>query len=159
LEDSVAEVLEKMFFIRTLGEAPGAPREPAPHGAAPPKPEMVARLAFEGDLSGWLALRVTSSAARSIAADFLGEEEPALSEQQIAEVVCELANMICGSALSRVESGAAFRLAAPRIVSFEAPGGAPPGGTIHTVEIANGSLTVLVHMGRPACPVNKEHAF
>ncbi|HEY2018387.1 MAG TPA: chemotaxis protein CheX, partial [Bryobacteraceae bacterium] len=94
LRESVEDVLEKMFFIQSAGEPPNANC----------KPECCARLSFDGNPPGWLILRLTAAAARSVAADFLGEEETALTAQQIGEVVCELANMICGSVLSRVES-------------------------------------------------------
>src|SRR6185369_9259968 len=86
LQDSVDEVLEKMFFIRSFGEHEH-------HGG---EPQVVAKVEFEGNPSGWLALSMTTSAARSVAADFLREEDIDLSEPQIGEVICELANMICG---------------------------------------------------------------
>src|SRR4051794_38968597 len=106
LQESVDEVLEKMFFVRSLGDVASTADEP----------ECIARLSFEGEPSGWLALRVTAHAARSVAADFLGEDEGELSDGQVGEVVCELANMICGSLLSRVERNATFRLETPQLV-------------------------------------------
>ena len=148
LEESVEEVLEKMFFIRPLGEAAARPA---------PENEFAAQLTFAGDPPGWLSLRVTSRAARSIAADFLADEEEALTEQQVGEVICELANMICGSVLSRVESGITFRLAAPRIVPSSDP--PAPGATVHAVDIGNGALTVTMCMGNPACQMVPESAF
>src|SRR5271165_6215349 len=93
LAESLDEVLEKMFFVRSLGELAGPASGPV----------TAAHLTFEGDPPGSLTLRMTPAAARSVAADFLGEEEAELSPKQIGEVVCELANMICGSVLSRVE--------------------------------------------------------
>ena len=49
------------------------------------------------------------------AADFLGVDEGELTGHQVGEVVCELANMICGSVLSRMESAATFRIAPPKL--------------------------------------------
>lgn len=139
-----------MFFIRSVETG----QESAP------EPEIVAHLTFKGEPSGSLTLSVAAGAARSVAADFLGEEEPALSEQQIGEVVCELANMICGSVLSRVESAITFQLATPRIVASASategrtnPGlGAAPSSTadaehstVHAIETCGGSMVVMIN--------------
>ncbi len=158
--------MEKMFFIECLGE-------PLEFVSGP---EVVAHLTFEGDPSGALTLRVTAGAARSVAADFLGAEESDLSEQQIGDVVSELANMICGSVLSRVESSTTFRLAAPRIVPSESeaghfpgwapePGGSPPsdaGGrssTVHAVMIGSGRMVVSIDTETPAWSTAARSAF
>jgi CheY-specific phosphatase CheX len=156
LRESTNEVLERMFFIECLSES----REFVP------EPEVVARLTFDGDPPGDLELKVSASAARSVAADFLGTDPADLSEQEIHDVVCELANMICGSVLSRVESTATFRLAAPRIMN------APPdianlsqavasaaalfpevGNSVaHAVELGSGRLVVSMHTETPKWP-------
>ena len=148
LAESLDDVLEKMFFIRGLGEP----------GDYTPEPAVIAHLTFDGDPPGWLTLRVTASAARSVAADFLGEEELDLSEKQIGEVVCELANMICGSVLSRVESNTAFRLAPPRIVeSAENLPATPSTAATHAAEIHNGSISVIFNTGAPAWAIAEKH--
>jgi CheY-specific phosphatase CheX len=146
LRDSVSEVLEKMFFVRALGETP----VPRPAGSPPP-PEITARLLFQGEPPGSLTVRLTCAAARSIAADFLGDDVEAVSGRQTAEVVCELANMICGSLLSRVEGATTFHLAAPQIVaSSERAEG--PSTTVYAVDLAHGPLTVTVTTETPICP-------
>jgi hypothetical protein len=155
--------LEKMFFIQCLGESLEFESEP----------QFVAHLTFEGDPSGALTLSVRASAARSVAADFLAAEEPDLSEQEIGEVVCELANMICGSVLSRVESSATFRLASPRIVAFGSdgknfpaePDGLPPPvagaahSTLHAMEIGSGRMVVSISTETPAWSTTARYAF
>src|SRR5947208_2370424 len=80
LRESVDDVLEKMFFIRTLGESAGTSGQP----------EIIAYLTFEGRPSGSFTLRASLAAARSITADFLGDDEEALGEAQVGEVICEL---------------------------------------------------------------------
>src|ERR1039458_2358066 len=110
LRDSVDEVLEKMFFAETLGEASG------PDGDSLAD-TITVELTFQGEPSGSMCLRLTADSAREIAADFLGLEGEEISSDQISEVVRELANMICGSVLSRVESAATFHLSVPRIVA------------------------------------------
>lgn len=154
LQESVDEVLEKMFFVRSFGDAPDTADEP----------ECIAHVSFEGEPSGWLALCVTAHAARSVAADFLGEDEGDLSEHQIGEVICELANMICGSVLSRVERNARFHLAAPQLVrSGSQSDGVPVGGgesaaTTHSAEIGSGRLRVLFQTERPAWSSTEKYA-
>jgi CheY-specific phosphatase CheX len=156
LQESVDEVLEKMFFIRSFGEPQDSAREP----------EFVAHLTFEGDPPGWLALCVTAPAARSVSADFLGEEKVDLSEQQIGEVVCELANMICGSVLSRVENNSGFRRATPRLLppgqpserGFPVRGGSSSAAT-HSAGVGNGRLMVIFNTETPAWSAAEKHAF
>jgi len=146
LAQSLDDVLEKMFFVRSLGELPQPAAGPA----------VTAHLAFEGDPSGSLTLRVTAAAARSVAADFLGEEECELSEQQVGEVVCELANMICGSVLSRVECSTRFRLSAPQLLAPAEDGRSasaePPTATTYAAEIGSGAVTVIFNTETPAWP-------
>ncbi len=140
LQQSVEDVLEKMFFIRSLGDAE--------EGPGLPEGEVTAHLSFDGEPSGSLTLRVTREAARSISADFLGAEEEDLNEQQVGEVVCELANMICGSVLSRVESAVTFRLAQPELgeENEREERASPTTGlsALHRVEIGGGNLTVAI---------------
>src|SRR5664279_2845557 len=87
LRDSVNEVLEKMFFVETLGESP-LPEPGTPVRAS----EIAVRLTFHGEPAGSLTLHLSSAAASPIAADFLGADEESVTGQQTAEVVCELAN-------------------------------------------------------------------
>lgn len=108
LECAMKDVLERMFFLDAVN---------ASAGARHPGPTLDARLRFQGAPSGLLFLSVPLDAARVIACDFLGLEPGGLSDAQLGEVVCEMANMICGSVLSRVEGSAGFRLQSPEIVS------------------------------------------
>lgn len=135
---SVQETLEKMFFVGGAQEAAGdAPRQRA----------IAARLSFEGAPPGWLALRVSSATARSIAADFLGEDELSLSDSRIGEVVLELANMICGAVLSRVETTTEFRLGSPCLEPEKDDAPLLP----HRFEVAGGLIEVALEMEQPAC--------
>lgn len=139
LRDSVIEILEKMFFAAALDES--AVPEPDPSATAD---EIAVRLTFRGEPPGSLTLRLTRVAARQIAADFLGIDEVGVSDLQTAEVVRELANMICGSVLSRVESATAFHLSEPRMVeSWEETAGSLS-NTRYAVELSNGRLSLNV---------------
>jgi CheY-specific phosphatase CheX len=142
LDGAIKEVLERMFFVEALSEL--GPDE------TDAEPAVRARLTFQGTPPGWFDLRVTTAAARSIAADFLGTDEPA-SELRVEAVVCELANMICGSVLSQVESKATFRLGSPRIIHAEGCAHPSAQSTVHSVRIASGVLTAILTMEGPAC--------
>jgi hypothetical protein len=140
MAESVQEVLEKMFFIDLLDPAAGDP----PDGIA-------AELSFEGDPPGTFHLALDPAAAQSAAADFLGEDPADLSAEQLNEVVCELANMICGSVLSRIESSATFRLSKPHIApAAEFPSTAPEAS--FQASVGAGMLRAEIRMERPVCP-------
>jgi CheY-specific phosphatase CheX len=143
LREAVEEVLERMFFAETLGEA---------RDAHPSADEVAVELSFAGEPAGAMHLRLTSSAAGEIAADFLGMDAAEIADTQVSEVIRELANMICGSFLSRVESAATFHLSVPRMVS---PGEELPQDASNTrccVQLANGRLTVNIAAEIPICP-------
>ncbi|PWT99764.1 MAG: hypothetical protein C5B51_26450 [Terriglobia bacterium] len=144
LAKSTGEVLEQMFFVRALNEPNPSP--PATES------QLVAEVSFEGQPSGRLGLRVNAAAARSIAADFLGEDECSLSEGQVGEVICELANIICGSVLSSVESETTFRLKSPRLLSMPEEFAAE-GAVVHSVTLDRGVLGVAFSAEKPICPL------
>ena len=112
LADSAAAVLENMFFTTPTGDA-----DPAEN---PQGPWMSARLSFHGNPSGRFGIRTPLETGRKIAASFLGVEEDTVTESQAGEVICELANMLCGSVLSRLEEGIRFELSHPELDSDEA---------------------------------------
>jgi len=112
LFDSAEEVLENMFFT---GIAAGGPPCPGIVG-----PWISARLSFRGNPSGTFGVSVPLETGRKIAASFLGMDADAVTEPQTGEVICELANMLCGSVLSRVEKEVRFDLSHPEL---ETPGG------------------------------------
>jgi CheY-specific phosphatase CheX len=105
--ESTEEALEAMFFTGISSEA----AEETGAGA------IAAELKFQGSLCGRFGLRMPPATARSMAANFLGLEEAEIVESQVAEVACELTNIICGSVLTRYESGARFELLHPEIDS------------------------------------------
>jgi len=142
LMSAVAEVLDCMFFREVQGEA----AEP------PPEAETVAvQLSFDGDAPGHFQMRIVRPAANAIAADFLGEDPESLSARQSTEVTLELANMICGAVLSRIESRAAFRLGSPQIVADDAGKRGSAEETRCTVETGEGALTVAIQMEKRTC--------
>jgi CheY-specific phosphatase CheX len=143
LSDAVFEVLEKMFFIEATGE-------PASDTAAE-DPPVIVELAFDGDPPGVFRMSLARAAAAMIAADFLGEDSSSLTEHQVDDVARELANMICGTVLSRIESSATFRLGAPDLVVGEDTLRRTIQGTVCALETGSGVLTAGIAMEKKAC--------
>jgi CheY-specific phosphatase CheX len=140
LSIATKEVLETMFFTEVLGDA-----EPL---TALESHQLTARLSFHGAPPGAFSLRVTRQAARAIAADFLGlDQEEQASETQTGEVICELANMICGSVLSRLERDARFELSSPVLMSAaQAPEGTAAQAFCRAFDLGCGVLTVSLEL-------------
>jgi CheY-specific phosphatase CheX len=136
LSAAAADVLETMFFSPVMGEAASGMGEPAPF--------MAARLQFSGRRCGAFTVRVSESAAQVIAANFLAEETNVPTTEQVREVICELANMICGSVLSRMDRGAHFELGPPALV--DAVGTVPPESASRVLDIGDGEVGVFLHM-------------
>jgi CheY-specific phosphatase CheX len=107
LSESAAEVLESMFFTSPLGSSvlSGHPMENS----------VAAGLFFRGMPPGRFGICASMDVARSLAASFLGDDPDSIDDQQCGEVICELANMVCGSVLSRIEKDAFFELTQPKI--------------------------------------------
>jgi len=133
---ATADVLEKMFFTGFAADLDGMPEAGA---------QIAVTLAFDGELRGRLTLAISAGAARTLAADFLGVDADDGAEPdaaQVNEVVCELANMICGDTLSAVEKGT-LRLSVPAIVP--ACDFVPPAsGCRRSFDLGSGWLTVAL---------------
>ena len=100
---SATDVLESMYFTSVMGTS-----EVPLSGAG-----WIAGLEFKGDLSGSFTLRMSLDTARLLAANFFGEEESDVTETAVGDMVGEMANMICGSVLSRMERETHFKLTHP----------------------------------------------
>jgi CheY-specific phosphatase CheX len=102
-----AEVLDAMYFTTVLDTTPqtSLPLE-EPH-------EFAFALTFDGDLQGRFGLQIGASAAFEVAANFLGEDQSGVSTSEVAEVIGELTNMLCGSLVSRSTSKRTFTLSHP----------------------------------------------
>jgi CheY-specific phosphatase CheX len=110
LRPACEEVLETMFFTSVMEGA-----DAAAESSEDREPRIDARLTFAGEPSGVFQVRTTASAARALAAGFLGEREADVTSERAGEVVCELANMLCGSVLSRMDAAAVFELSHPEL--------------------------------------------
>jgi hypothetical protein len=133
LGPALAEVLETMFFTYVL-DAPDFGGIPAG------TPAISSRLNFRGTPSGVFEIAIPVDAARTLAAGFLGEDETELCGREIGEVICELANMLCGSFLSRIGALSTYELSHPEVV--EAPGEAAGAGACF--KLPEGTLSLLL---------------
>ena len=138
-----------MFFLEVLGEV----AEP------PPQPETVTvQVNFDGDPPGYFQMCIARPAANAVAADFLGEDLETLTVRQSTDVTLELANMICGAVLSRIESRAAFRLGSPKVVADDTVKRNSGEETRCTVATGSGALTVAIQMDTRTCLPTAESA-
>lgn len=114
IEEAAKDALEEMFFMVVFDHAAAKPLEPD---------AVCARVDFAGDACGSLTIALSRGALLEAAANFLGEEGSSLRNDQIRSVICELANIICGSAVSRWRHDGLFLLAPPALAeSLEHPG-------------------------------------
>ena len=137
LSVATREVLETMFFMDVLSET-DEPPEGSPG-------TIEARLRFAGERPGEFRIAVTADAARSIATNFLGlDDERALQDSQVGEVAGELANIICGSVLSRLSCDRAFDLSHPEVAAAAADARIWPDAASRTFDLGNGWLTAIL---------------
>jgi CheY-specific phosphatase CheX len=143
LSTTVDSVLQAMFFSVICG-----PGEPETNGVV-----LKSRLAFHGRPSGRFDVCLSEPSARLLAAAFLGEDEESLTDSQTGQVVCELANMLCGSLVSTLQSDEGFELDSPELVTsgneIVADSEAPPTAR-QTFALDGGILTVTLHVGAAA---------
>jgi CheY-specific phosphatase CheX len=129
LAGAACEVLETMFFTCPLGDAES--------GAAGEDP-FHARVAFKGKHSGIFGLSVDGPSALAITSNFLGSgDEGEIAPEQVEDVVCELANIICGTVLSRIDSAARFDIGHPELAAA-----AVEGPYERSLALDDGTLTV-----------------
>jgi CheY-specific phosphatase CheX len=106
LSESAQNTLETMFFI--------TPDRISTELERPEGELIAASVTFQGAPPGRFGMVVSARAARGMAANFLGSEDDAkLPLAQVSGVMGELANIICGTMLSELQSDANFDLAEP----------------------------------------------
>ncbi|MBA3974200.1 MAG: hypothetical protein C0504_08295 [Candidatus Solibacter sp.] len=134
-EAALVEVLETMFFE--------LPAEGSTLAGAPPDAAIAVTAAFAGDLNGSLSLASGLHALRRLTANFLGREDAlTVTDAEIRQVACELANMVCGNALSRIEPHGRFRIATPEL---RMPGPGPRHWI--TFPLESGDISVTLESG------------
>lgn len=105
LENSARDALETMCFYGVLGRS--AVAESAVEDV------LAVGLTFHGDAQGIFAMQISAGALTEIATNFLGEDMSELAPGESEAVGCELANMVCGAALSQWQPDGHFELSQP----------------------------------------------
>jgi CheY-specific phosphatase CheX len=131
---SATDVLESMYFTGVMGLS-----EVPVMGAG-----WTAQLEFKGELSGSFTLGMGAETARLLAANFFGEEESEITETAVAEMVGEMANMICGSVLSGLETESHFKLSHPEVRAAEDRTEETPRGVHQLLETDSGVLALCL---------------
>ena len=115
MKTSISDVLETMFFLSLdfsddldLLELWNTEKDPI----------IAAKLSFNGPLCGYAVFCIPKKSALSITADFMGEDEQEISEDQINETVKEIINMIIGNTFSLYDPDVVFDLGVPELVGF-----------------------------------------
>lgn len=149
ISTAAQNVLETMFFT-TLGEPSSAEGTPDATIEPPAPSKMIhAKLVFSGEWSGTFELEMPLYVARKLATNFTGGLDPReITWEAAGEVVCELASMVCGSALSALDTNV-FELGSPCIVQegLQPPLNAPEAPATVTREFvldSGGQITIAV---------------
>jgi CheY-specific phosphatase CheX len=146
MSESAQKTLETMFFA--------TPDNVSRDSQRPAGKLIAASLTFQGAPPGRFGLVVSDLLARNLTQNFMGCEDAArLLPAQVAGVMGELCNMLCGSVLSDLEAHANFDLSAPRSipVGAEEPGpdfaaGSP---SICRFELPEGALVLFLEFEEP----------
>lgn len=77
------------------------------------KDTMACRLAFTGDASGNLVLLAPEGLVAEMAENFMGESRDQLTSECLSGTLTEMLNMVCGNALSKIDSKDPFELGIP----------------------------------------------
>lgn len=122
LPDVVAEVAEHAFFawaapceVREFANlvAAAGPPHALPANSAP---WLRARVGFRGVVSGSLEVQLPVELARELGVALTGgTATDGLTDQELGDVAGELANMLCGVLLTRVDRRQAFELRPPQV--------------------------------------------
>ncbi len=136
---SAQEVLETMFFAIVEEDETDNPQW-KPSTADP----ISARVEFDGTWQGYIEITLSRDATEDICRDFLGLDfDEEVDELQRGHVIGEMANMICGRALSHLEPNGTFHLSTPRVTAAAAA--EPPPGSIRAeLPLETGPVAVLL---------------
>lgn len=116
MKNSISNVLEIMFFLPVdfdnsipLSESWDLDKDKI----------IVARLDFDGPLSGYCTLCIPEKLLVSITADFMGKEEKEISSEQARGTLMEINNMITGNVFSLYDPETVFDLGVPKLVGLD----------------------------------------
>lgn len=125
---SAEEVLANMFFTQVVARKPV---EAIAEGVTE-KPFIGVRLCFLGGTEsgqgssmskpgGHLDLEVSREGAQWIASSFLAVDEGSVPQHRVADVMCELTNVVCGNVMSSIASASGFSMLSPELIRGTSP--------------------------------------
>jgi CheY-specific phosphatase CheX len=138
--DSCSAVLDAMYFTTVLETSNSAT---LPKDSSMDAQDLAFSLRFAGDISGIFGLHLGPATASALASNFLGDNESDLLPADVAEVVGELANMFCGSILSRIEGVGTFDLTHPMPL-LALPSLSSEDAIVSTLDTDSGAITTWV---------------
>lgn len=103
---AILEVLETMFFE--------VPVEDLDLVETPNEANHFIRTEFRGSLDGVMHVALSCSTCARLTASFLGKEYEEVASPEQCSTALELANMLCGATLSRLEPNGRLTIATPR---------------------------------------------
>lgn len=113
MKTSISEVMETMFYLPVeFGDESILSQS----GMDNNKPNMACQLKFSGDFSGCVTLLIPKDLLFEMTQSFMGESSENLEDEHLSGTLTETLNMICGNALSKVDSKAPFELEIPKVV-------------------------------------------
>lgn len=130
------EVLNSMFFVGVEGHGD--------ESASAGEEWIATRMTFRGPRSGAFGIGAPLRTARTLAANFLGQDEAEIEDAQMQEVFCELSNMICGSFLSRLGNESVYELSHPERDDAASPD--EEGVVCRWLQLDEGQLRVWLKM-------------
>lgn len=71
-------------------------------------------IGFEGKASGGLVVFIPVGLAKTMASNFLGLDEPAVTDSQVLDMVNELCNVVCGNLFSMMDKKTVWKLTIPQ---------------------------------------------
>ncbi|MCD4742365.1 MAG: chemotaxis protein CheX [Desulfobacteraceae bacterium] len=111
MKTSISEVMETMFFLPVeFGE------EATLAQCGMDKPIIASELKFAGDLSGSLCILASKNLIGEMAENFMGEARGLLTDDHLLGTLTEMLNMVCGNALSKIDTKVPFKLGLPEVI-------------------------------------------
>jgi len=144
LVNTAAEALGTMFFTPVTRRLKGS-------FVANTTDTLLVRIPFlaGSQSNGALDVRVSSEGAQWIASSFLASDGATVPEYRVNDVICELANVICGSLLSVMLTDRGFRLLTPEVLREKFPD-QRPSSFEESLELERGWLTLRLNMSPAA---------
>ncbi len=138
LREVVEEVLESMCFLFL--------DDPAAAEPAAGTPALTRQLSFTGPFQGSFGIETSLGTAALLACNVLGQEPEELSPELVGESLGEIANMVCGAVLCRIENTHTFQLSSPSANLESVAANATVERTTNTFCVEGGTLHVWIEI-------------